>query len=134
MALRADARSFPHPGRLASAGELRLNLHCTGAGVPTVVLEAGLLDSLDVWGRVQPAVARFARVCSYDRAGYGNSDPGPMPRTSVRIANELRAALHSAGERPPYVLVGASFGGFLVRVFNGRYPDEVAGLVLVDAA
>jgi pimeloyl-ACP methyl ester carboxylesterase len=70
------------PGRLVSAGELRLNLYCIGQAGPTVVLEAGLADSLDAWRRVQPDIARFARVCSYDRAGYGYSDPGPIPRTS----------------------------------------------------
>jgi pimeloyl-ACP methyl ester carboxylesterase len=133
IASRADAQRFPHPGRLVSAGEFRLNLYCTGQGSPTVVLEAGLADSLDSWSRVQPDIARFARVCSYDRAGYGQSDPGPMPRTSFRIATELHEALRSAGEKPPYVLVGHSFGGFNVREFNGKYADQVAGLVLVDA-
>lgn len=133
IAFRADAQRFPHPGQLVSAGGFRLNVYCTGQGSPTVVLEAGLLDSLDSWRRVQPEIARFARVCSYDRAGYGYSDPGPMPRTSDRIASELHAALQSAGEKPPYLLAGHSFGGFNVRVFNGKYSDQVAGLVLVDA-
>ncbi len=82
---------------------------------------------------MQPDIAQFARVCSYDRAGYGYSDAGPMPRTSDRIASELHAALESAGEKPPYLLVGSSFGGYIVRVFNGKYPDQVAALVLVDA-
>jgi pimeloyl-ACP methyl ester carboxylesterase len=133
IAWRADARRFPHPGRLVSAGEFRLNVYCTGQGSPTVVLESGLADSLDQWRRVQPDIARFVRVCSYDRAGYGYSDPGPMPRTSDRIASELHVALRMAGERPPYLLVGSSFGGFIVRVFNGKYSDQVAGLLLVDA-
>jgi pimeloyl-ACP methyl ester carboxylesterase len=133
LAFRADARRYLHPGRLVNAGGLRLNVFCTGQGRPTVVLEAGLADSLDSWHRVQPEIARFARVCSYDRAGYGYSDAGQMPRTSDRIALELHAALGSAGEKPPYVLVGHSFGGFNVRVFNGKYPDQVAGLVLVDS-
>ncbi|MBK7928704.1 MAG: alpha/beta hydrolase [Bryobacterales bacterium] len=90
----------------------------------------GLAGSMEL---VQPEVARFARVCSYDRAGYGYSDPGPMPRTSVRIASELHAALQSAGETPPFVLVGSSFGGYCVRVFNGQYPSEVAAILLVDS-
>jgi len=111
----------------------RLNLYCTGRGSPTVILEAGLADSLDTWKGLQPDIARFARVCFYDRAGYGYSDPGPAPRTSGRIASELHAALQSAGEKPPYLLVGHSFGGFNVRVFNGMYADQVAGLVLIDA-
>ena len=133
IAWRADARRFPRPGRLVSAGEFRLNLYCTGQGSLTVVLEAGLADSLDAWRRVQPNIERFTRVCSYDRAGYGYSDPGPMPRTSDRIASELHAALESASEKPPYLLVGSSFGGYIVRVFNGKYPDQVEALVLVDA-
>ena len=133
IASRVDSRHFYHPGKLVSAGGFRLNVYCIGQGRPTVVLEAGLLDSLESWKRVQPDIARFARVCSYDRAGYGYSDPGPMPRTSDRIAAELHEALRSAGEKPPYILVGHSFGGYCIRVLNGKYPDEVAGLVLVDA-
>ncbi len=133
IASRADAQRFRHPGQLVSVGRFRLNVYCTGQGSPTVVLEAGWSDSLDSWSRVQPEIARFARVCSYDRAGYGYSDPGPMPRTSDRIALELHAALRSAGEKPPYLLVGHSFGGFNIRVFNGKYSEQVAGLVLVDA-
>ncbi|MBL8227230.1 MAG: alpha/beta hydrolase [Bryobacterales bacterium] len=133
LASRADTKRFPRPRHLVDAGALRLNLHCTGSGNPTVVLEAGLADSLDQWRLVQPEVARFTRVCSYDRAGYGYSDPGPMPRTSIRIASELHAALQSAGEAPPYVMVGSSFGGYCVRVFNGRYPSEVAAILLVDS-
>jgi pimeloyl-ACP methyl ester carboxylesterase len=130
---RVDAQHFHHPGQLVRAGKFRLNVYCTGRGSPTVVLEAGLLDSLDSWSRVQPEIARFARVCSYARAGYGYSDAGPMPRTSDRIASELHTALRSAGEKPPFLLVGHSFGGFNIRVFNGKYPELVAGLILVDA-
>jgi pimeloyl-ACP methyl ester carboxylesterase len=133
IAWRADDQRLPRPGTLVSAGVLRLNLYCTGHGSSTVVLEAGLADSLDTWRRVQPDVARFDRVCSYDRAGYGYSDAGPMPRTSDRIASELHAALQSAGEPPPYCLAGHSFGGFNIRVFNGKYPGEVKGLLLVDS-
>jgi len=133
VSFKSDSRRFPHPGKLVNAGAFRLNVFCTGQGGPTVVLEAGLADSLDSWTRVQPAIAQFARVCSYDRAGYGYSDAGPMPRTADRIASELHEALRSAGERPPCILVGASFGGFLVRVFNGKYSDQVLGIVLVDS-
>jgi pimeloyl-ACP methyl ester carboxylesterase len=133
IAWRADVQRSRRPGQLVSAGEFRLNLYCTGEGRPTVVLEAGLADSLDTWRGLQPTIARFARVCSYDRAGYGYSESGPMPRTSDRIASELHAALLSAGEKPPYLLVGHSFGGFNVRVFNGKYSDEVGGIVLIDA-
>lgn len=128
-----DAQRSPEPGQLVDAGGMRLMIHCTGTGSPTVILESGLGDGAGEWRRVQPEIARHARVCSYDRAGYGGSDPGQMPRTSARIAEELHALLQNAGERPPYVLVGHSFGGYNVRVYNGRYPDEVAGMVLVDA-
>jgi pimeloyl-ACP methyl ester carboxylesterase len=133
VAGRADARRFPEPGQLVDVGGYRLKLNCAGAGNPTVILESGLGDVSIEWQPVQTEIAKFSRVCSYDRAGYGGSDPGPLPRTSERIAQELHALLQRAGEKPPFVLVGHSFGGYSVRVFNGRFPDEVAGLVLVDA-
>lgn len=133
IATSVDAARSPEPGRLVDIGGLHLMLHCTGKGSPTIVLEAGLGDSISEWKRVQPELAAFARVCSYNRAGYGGSDPGPMPRTSSRIAGELHALLQAAGEAPPYLLVGASFGGYNVRVFHGKYPREVAGMLLVDA-
>jgi pimeloyl-ACP methyl ester carboxylesterase len=85
------------------------------------------------WAEVQPEVAKFARVCSYDRAGYGWSEDGPKPRTSLQIAKELRALLDACGEKGPYVMVGHSFGGYTVRVFTGMYPHDVVGVVLVDA-
>ena len=130
---RLDARRFPEGGRLVNVDGHRLMLDCTGAGSPTVILESGWGDVSIEWRTVQPGIAKFSRVCSYDRSGYGGSDPGPMPRTSLQIATELRALLRKAGEMPPYVLVGSSFGGYNVRVFNGLYPDEVVGIVLADA-
>ena len=130
---RADSRRSPEPGRRIDIGGYKLLIHCTGSGSPTIILEAGLGDLSDEWDKVQPEVAKFARVCSYDRAGYGGSDAGPMPRTSAEIAKELHALLQNAGEAPPYVLVGHSFGGYNVRVFNGNYPHEVSALVLVDS-
>ncbi|HLZ42862.1 MAG TPA: alpha/beta hydrolase [Candidatus Sulfotelmatobacter sp.] len=133
IANRADARRFPEPGRLIDVGGYRLKLNCTGAGSPTVVLESGLGDVSIEWQPVQSSVAKFSRVCSYDRAGYGGSDAGPALRTSQQIAGELNALLKNAGEKPPFILVGHSFGGYNVRVFNGRFPDEVAGLLLVDS-
>ena len=130
---RADAQRFPEPGRLVDVGGFRLKMYCTGEGSPTIILEAGLGDNLAEWRRVQPELAGFARVCSSNRAGYGGSDPGPMPRTSARIAEELHTLLQTARERLPYLLVGHSFGGYNVRVFNGKYPDQVIGIVLVEA-
>lgn len=131
---RANAHRSPEAGRLVDIGGYRLKINCTGKGSPTVILEAGLGDASIEWKRVQPEIAQFSRVCSYDRAGYGGSDAGPMPRTSAQIAKELHSLLQNAGEAPPYLLVGHSFGGYNVRVFNGNYQDEVVGVVLVDAS
>jgi pimeloyl-ACP methyl ester carboxylesterase len=124
----------PPPGVMVSVDDHRLHLNCSGEGSPTVILESGLGgNSLD-WTRVVPGVASFTRVCAYDRAGYGWSDLGPMPRTSLRIATELHQLLQSADLPAPYILVGHSYGGYSVRLFASRYPEETAGLVLVDAS
>lgn len=124
---------YASPGQLVDAGGFRLNLYCMGSGSPTVVFDSGWGDWAPVWSKVQPEVAKWTRACSYDRAGYGFSDPGPMPRTSLRIAEELHTALHHAGIAGPYILVGSAFGGDNVRVFANLYMSEVAGLVLDDA-
>ena len=124
---------YSRPGQLVPSDGTRLNLYCTGSGSPTVVFDSGWGDWAPVWTIVQPEVAKWTRACSYDRAGAGFSDPGPMPRTSVRIAEELRGALHNAQIPGPYILVGNAFGGDNVRTFAARYPAEVAGLVLVEA-
>lgn len=130
----AAPRPVPYtaPGRLVDAGGHRLNLYCMGNGSPTVVFDSGWEDWAPAWILVQPVVSRMTRTCAYDRAGSGFSDPGPLPRTSVRIADELHAALHAAHVTGPYILVGHSFGSYNVRVFADRYMPEVAGLVLVD--
>jgi pimeloyl-ACP methyl ester carboxylesterase len=129
-----DAHRFSQRGKSVQAGPMKLNLNCNGQGSPTVILDSGSgVPSVD-WIKVQPEVAKFARVCSYDRAGYGWSEPGPEPGTSLQIAKELKTLLDVAGEKGPYLLVGHSFGGFNVRVFNGQYPKDVAGVVLVDAS
>ena len=104
----------------------------SGSGEQTVVFENGLGPPLEMWGKVQPGVSRFARTVTYDRAGVGLSEDGPLPRDGERIAEELRQALRAAALPPPYVLVGASFGGLCIRVFAGKYPQEVSGMVLVD--
>jgi pimeloyl-ACP methyl ester carboxylesterase len=126
----------PAPGRLIDVGGWRLHLNCTGevrAGQAIAVLEAGVGAFSVEWSLVQPQVATFGRVCSYDRAGSGWSEWGPHPRTMQQIVHELHTLLARAGEQPPYVLVGASYGGWLVRWFQLTYPDEVAALILVDA-
>jgi pimeloyl-ACP methyl ester carboxylesterase len=127
-------RRPPPPGRLVDVGGHRLHLHCTGSGGPTVVLDAALGGSSVSWSLVQPAVAAFTGVCSYDRAGFGWSEPGPMPRTAGRIADELHVLLHRAGVEPPYVLVGHSFGGLVMRIFANRYREDTRALLLVDPA
>src|SRR5690242_9443944 len=124
---------YGRPGRLVDVGGFRLNLYCSGSGSPTVVFDSGYEDWAPAWSKVQPQIAKWTRACSYDRAGAGFSDPGPMPRTSVRIAGELHTALHRAGIAGPYILVGSAFGGDNVRTFADLYMGEVAGLVLVDA-
>jgi hypothetical protein len=129
-----DHRRFPLKGALMPVGLNKMHLYCTGQGEPAVILEGPQTSLSAMWRPVQDAVSRFARVCSYDRAGFGWSELGSLPRTSERIASELHALLMQAGVAPPYVLVGASAGGFPVRVFAGRFPSEVAGVVLVDSS
>jgi pimeloyl-ACP methyl ester carboxylesterase len=124
----------PAPGRFVDIGGFRLHLNCAGSGTPTVILDAALGGSSVSWSLVQPEVARFARVCSYDRAGFGWSDPGPMPRTAGRLAGELRELLRRAGVDPPFLLVGHSFGGLVMHVFARRYRADTAALLLVDPA
>jgi len=124
---------YTHAGRIVSAGNgAGLNIYCLGHGSPAVVFDSGFEDWAPAWAVVQPRIAQFTRACSYDRAGAGFSTPGPLPRTSVRIADELHTALRNAGVRPPYILVGSAFGSYNVRAFADRYTSGVAGLVLVD--
>lgn len=132
MTARADARRFPQEGKSVDVGGYKLNINCIGQGSPTVVLEAGLTVPAISWRLVQRGIAKFTRVCSYDRAGYDWSDPGPMPRTSSQSMKELHTLLQNAGEKPPFVPVGHSFGGTNARIYNSLYPNEVAGMVLVD--
>src|SRR5688572_26040522 len=134
VATRRELAATPPPGHLVDVGGYRLHLWCTGDGAPAVILDSGLGGSTPVWGFVQPDVARFTRVCSYDRAGMGYSDPGPSPRTARRIASELAELLARSGNGGPVVLVGASIAGFNVRVFASDHPERTAGLVLVDAS
>ena len=127
---------LPSPGKLIDVGGWQLHLNCTGirtAGTPLVILEAGIGDFSVEWSLVQPEVAKTARVCSYDRAGDGWSEMGPHPRTFTQIVYELHTLLDRAGEKPPYLMVGQSYGGWLVRTYRATYPSEVAGIVLVDA-
>jgi pimeloyl-ACP methyl ester carboxylesterase len=132
LGTRRDRQRFPPPGRLVDIGGLRLHLFEQGQGSPTIVLEAGLMSTVLSWSGLQAELAKSYRVVSYDRAGLGWSDVGPMPRTSDRIVEELHALLQRATIPPPYLLVGHSFGGLTMPLFAARFPEETAGVVLVD--
>ena len=135
VATKIDAyRWYPPSSEMVEVGGSSMHLHCTGeeGRAPTVVMDIGSGGSLLDWQLVQPSVAKFARVCSYDRGGAGWSDPGTQPRTSQKFVGELHALLNNAGVEGPYVLVGWSLGGNNAQLYASRYPDEVAGMVLVD--
>lgn len=147
----ASARAFrqhPPPGDLVDVGGHKLHIYCQGIRFYespcvfsserqdpgyTVILESDSPGySLD-WSLVQPGIAEFSRVCAYDRAGYGWSEPGPEPRNVSQMAGELHALLEASGERAPYVLAGSGYGGMLLQVYAARHPDRVAAIVLVDS-
>jgi pimeloyl-ACP methyl ester carboxylesterase len=121
------------PGQLIDVGGHRLHLNCTGSGSPTVVLEPGAGEMSANLGWITPAVARDTRVCVYDRAGRGWSEPADTPQDGAQIATDLHTLLHRGHVPGPYVLAGHSFGGLYVLAFAARYPGEVAGMVLVDS-
>lgn len=121
-------------GKLEVGGGLSLHIRCVGEGTPVVVLDSGLGDDASVWADVQPEMARFTRVCAYDRAGTGSSSPAPRPHSGRQMVAELHSLLELAGVQGPYVLVGHSLGGLNVRLFASEHLPEVAGMVLVDAA
>src|SRR2546429_97301 len=129
-----DRSTTAMPGHLVDVGGRRLYLHCTGSGSPTVVLVSGLAETSVYWGGwIAPAVAQNTAVCAYDRAGQGWSDPPASPQDGVAIATDLHTLLDHAQIPGPYVLVGHSTGGAYIRVFAARYPDQVAGMVLLDS-
>jgi pimeloyl-ACP methyl ester carboxylesterase len=135
IATEIDQReAFPGPGELVDVGEHRLHLNCLGQGSPTVVLDGGWgYTSVEWSGWIQPEVANHTRVCAYDRAGMGWSEPGPSPLDANRVASELHTLLQMAEEEGPYVLVGHSLAGLYSRIYAERYPEEVARTVLVDS-
>ncbi len=124
---------FPPPGALYTVNGQAMHLHCTGEGSPTVILEAGIGGTSLNWSVVQPAIAGFTRVCSYDRLGYGWSDPLAREFSVEDATANLNLLLLEADIEPPYVMVGHSFGGVLLRDYMRQYPDAVVGVVLVDA-
>jgi pimeloyl-ACP methyl ester carboxylesterase len=129
----ADAKAYPPPGQLVDVGGYHLHINCTGTGSPTVVIEAGLGDWSTGWDVVQQEVTRRTRVCTYDRAGWGWSEVGPLPRDAAQFAKELHTLLQNANIPGPYVMVGHSLGGLGVRVFVHEYASEVVGVVLIDS-
>ncbi len=127
-----ESRSFPAPGQLVDVGGYRLHIQCLGEGSPTVILEASSVGFSSQWYRVQHDLAPTNRVCAYDRAGHGWSQPGPQPRTAQQLVHELHTLLSNAQIADPYVLVGDSYGGRLAVNYAAEYPGEVAGLVMVN--
>jgi pimeloyl-ACP methyl ester carboxylesterase len=126
---------YPPPGKMVSIGTHDIHLNCVGVGSPTVVFEADLdqYGSLS-WLPVQERIGGLTRACSYDRAGILWSEPGPLPRDGETIARELSAVLRAAGEKGPYILVGHAFGGAYIRIFAGKYPEDVCGMVLLESS
>ena len=134
VASARDAKLYKPTDQMVDVDGVQMRLDCRGSGSPTVVLEAGAQSHSIHWWRVQDEVAKFTRVCSYDRPGYGWSDPAPAMSSSQQVAGLLHALLETAGEGPPYLMVGHSMGGVFVRAFAGEYPQEVVGMVLVDSS
>src|SRR4029077_63344 len=131
-----DTRLLPYvkPGQLVDIGGRHINMHCAGTGAPTVVLMAGLFSWSVVWYKTQPAIAQQTRVCAFDRAAYGFSDPALQPQIISEVVEDLHKALHTGSIPGPYVLVGHSLGGLEARVYAQRWPEDVVGMVLVDTS
>ena len=136
IAIHRFRTANPPLGQLYSVHGRWMHLYCIGAGEPTIVLEAGLGASSDVlsWIPLQTKLARYSRVCSYDRAGIGWSEGADTPRDADHIVSDLHALLAEAGVRPPFVFVGLSRGGIYIRDYTAHYRGEVAGLVLIDSS
>jgi pimeloyl-ACP methyl ester carboxylesterase len=134
IATELAERAYPPPGEMVDVGGYSLHINCVGQGSPTVVLDAGSGGFSAQWVRVQQEVSGTTRVCAYDRAGMGWSEMGPDPRDARQITSELHTLLGKAGIEGPYVLGGHSFGGMYMQTYAARYPDEVAGVVLVDSS
>jgi pimeloyl-ACP methyl ester carboxylesterase len=134
IATERAERAYPPPGEMVDVGGYSLHINCVGQGSPTVVLDGGSGEMSAQWVWVQREVSDTTRVCAYDRAGMGWSEMGPQPRDAKQISSELHALLAKADIEGPYVLVGHSFGGLYMQTYAARYPEEVAGVALVDSS
>lgn len=132
IAQNSEQKNILPLGELMDVDGRLMHLHCTGEGSPTVILEGGVPEWSIHWQAVQPEIAKVTRVCSYDRAGYGWSEAGPSPRTAEKIVNELHTLLQNAGEEGPFVYVAHSFWGPAALLYQHTYPDEIAGMILIE--
>lgn len=133
-ATEADKSNFPAPGNLIDVGGFKMHIHCMGEGSPTVILEAASGGFSSSWAWVQPEIAEQVRVCAYDRAGSGWSESDAQPESAQRTAENLHTLLTNAGITGPYVMLGHSKGGLYVRQYAALYPQDVAGIVLLDSS
>jgi pimeloyl-ACP methyl ester carboxylesterase len=134
LALRHYRAAAGIPGELYDVGGYRMHLYCTGEGSPTLILDGGLGEDFRDWGKVQPALSKITKVCSYDRPGFGWSDDRPEPRDANHISSELHTLLQEAGITEPAILMGHSIAGLYIRSYAAHYPSDIAGLVFVDAS
>lgn len=134
FASRGDAKRFPMPGERVDIGGRSLHLYCSGDGPVTVLLENGLGGSYPSWRLVQPGIAKFARVCNYDRAGMGWSDPSDSPTQAEFVAGDLHSLVNAAALKPPFVLVGWSAGGLFIRRYLQDHPEGIVGMVFIDSS
>ena len=132
IATEMDKRKFPPPGERVDVGGYRMHIYCAGTGSPTVILDGASVDTVSSWQWVQAEIAQVTRVCAYDRPGLGWSDLGPEPRDANQNTGQLHMLLDRSVVKPPYVLVGHSFGGLYVRLYAAQYTNEVMGVVLVE--
>ena len=134
VATKLDEQKYPPIGKMVDVGGYKLHMIDQGTGGPPVVMDAGLAGYCLDWSLVQPEIAKFTRAITYDRAGYAWSDESPLERTSENVVKELHTMLHNAGVPAPYVLVGQSIGGLNMQLFANMYPNEVAGIVLIESS
>lgn len=130
----SDRVSFKPPGKLIDVNGRKMHIYCIGNKSPTIILDSGTGGFSLEWKDIQHSLSQYVRVCAYDRAGYGWSDMGPLPRTTKKITYELHTLLQNAGIHGPYIMVGHSFGGFTAQYFARRFNDEIVGIVLIDSS